>query len=262
MNAENLAQLLCRDFVHSVGTRHERSFIVTNFRYPDGDFVLLYVQPDGDQCIITDLGTTLFKCTVARVILTDTRKNLLNVICRKYGIEQDHGALRKVINVKSVGADTLAFCEAVTRISNLQMETDSGSRSVIPAQIERLLEQRVTPQRQFVRKWSHPDLDTSGDYPVDYRLNGVGEARNVFIVGSPAKSTFVAAASSFFRLNAIYVPTLAIIDPEVHFGRHYISRLQRAATEIRYGVTGYEEQIVRFALSGMEVSPIGADSAL
>jgi hypothetical protein len=252
MDVEALAKLLCRDFVLTVGRRHERQFVVTRFRYPDGDYVPLYVRQEGSRTVATDLGTTLFKCTVRRVAITDQRDAFIRSVCRRYGVEYEQGVLTTPITPESAGRNCLSLCEAITRVSNLQLESDTRDRSTLPAQIDRLFEQHVSPKRTVTRDWYHPDLDSNADYKVDYHLNGAGEARNVFFVGSSAKSTLVAAVNNFLKLHGAFAPTLTIVDPQVQLGKHYLNRLQRASTQIRFGLRGYEDDVVRFALGGMD----------
>lgn len=250
IDVSTIAGRLCGDLVLDVAQRGDRSFVVSSFRYPDGDYVLIYFDNYGERDFATDRGTTLFKCTVDRIAITDARNELITSICRRYGVELRDGELRKPLS-DNPGLDCLRFCEAITRVSNLQYET-AKDRSVLSDEVADFLEREVSPFRKIQRGWTDPQIDPDGDYPVDYRLNGVGQPRNIFYVGSGGKSTLVSAVSSFLRLNRLFVPTLAIVDPEIHLGRHHVGRLQRATTEIRFGLAGYEKDVIEFSLEGMQ----------
>jgi hypothetical protein len=246
----DFADRLCRDIVHSVGRRDDRSFVVTTFRYPDGDLIALYAEGRGEDSYLTDKGTTLFKCTVSRIQMNEARQDLVDSVCRRYGVTLRDGELRKALRMQSFGLDCLRFCEAMTRISNLQFDADARSRSAFTEQVAALLERRVAPVRPILRRWTNPQLDPQGDYPIDFCVGDGNEARNVFAVGSAGKSTLVSAVSSFLKLHGAYVPTLSLVDPEIKLGTHHLNRLQRASTEIRFGVIGNEQDIVQFALAG------------
>ncbi len=249
MALTDLANKLCRDMVHSVGHRHNRGFITTTFRYPDGDFVALYPEGIGENTYITDKGQTLFKCVVNRIPMSESREDLIDGICKRYDVVLQGGEFRKRVDLDRFGFHCLRFCEALTRVSNLQMDGDAKDRSTFSARVAALIERDVAPVRQVYHRWTDPQLDPKGDYPVDYRVNAEGPARNIFAVGSGGKSTLVSAVSSFLKLHDTYVPTMSIVDPDIQLGTHHLNRLQRASTEIRFGVTGYEQDIVNFALS-------------
>ena len=244
----DLTSRLCRDMVHSVAQRDERKLITTTFRYPDGDFIPIYYEGVGSDFYITDKGQTLFKCAVKRIAV-DSRQDLIDGICKRYDVTLQEGEFRKRVDFDRFGFQCLRFCEAITRVSNLQMESDARDRSTFPARVAALIEREVAPRRAVDPRWTDPNLDPKGDYPVDYHVNKVGVPRNIFTVGSGGKSTLVSAVSSFFKLHNAYVPTLSLVDPDVKLGTHHLNRLQRASTEIRFGVTGYEDQIVKFALA-------------
>ena len=249
----SVANMLCRDIVRSCGQRGDRQFLVTNFRYPDGDFINLYFYANEATggMLVTDKGTTLFKCLVAGIGITTTRSSLIESICYRYGIKQsEDGELCKEFKRTDIGKESLRFCEGIVRISNLQFDNELRSRSVIYEDLSALLEREVSPHRSIHRHWFHPDFDPTHDYPVDFHINSRQEPRNIFFIGSAAKSNLTVLVSSFLRLNNLSFPTLAVVDPEVRLPKHNLSRLQRVSTEIRFGLRDYERDVVDFALGG------------
>src|SRR5580658_2508435 len=124
MTATDLAKRLCGDLVRRVAEWNNRSFIVTNFHYPDGDLVNLYLESDNDiftghSVFLTDLGTTLFKARENGVEVTSPRERTIEAICNSYGMEFRAGILKKKLSEENPGADCLTFCEAISRISCL-----------------------------------------------------------------------------------------------------------------------------------------------
>lgn len=256
MDVLALSNLVCRDLVRRVGRSGGRSFIVSTFTYPDGDFINLYVEsPKNGETYLSDFGTTLFKCAVDRVSLNDTREDRIRTICRLHDIEYCDGAFRRRIRPQAAGLDFLSFCQALTRVSNLQFESEAREMSPLAEEVNQLLQREVAPQRSIVRRWTHPEFDPNKDFPVDYHVGGAIGGRNIFYVGSSGKSNLVVAVSSFLKLHAAGLPTLSIVDPTMKLSSHPLRRLQIASTEIRFGVTGNERDIVAFALADINSGP-------
>ncbi len=250
MDASELVSRLCKDIVRAVATRGLRTYIVTNFHYPDGESVNLYLESKGDAHWLSDLGTTLFKCISGGVDLTTTRRQFIESICNMHELQLEQTTLRKRLRLENAGVDCVSFCEAISRISTLEYQRENRQRSYLPEQVESLLVRRVEPIRTIARRWTNPAIDLHESFPVDYRLNGRGEPRHIFHVASAEKSTLVSAVCNFFKAKDAYVPTLSIVDPDLELGEHYMDRLQLASTQIRFGVSGNEDPIVQFALEG------------
>jgi hypothetical protein len=190
---------------------------------------------------------TLFKCLVNRIAMNESRRALVDSVCRRYGVTNFDSELRIEIQPRTVRQNCLSLCEAVTRISNLHFEAAVRERSKIHDEVYDLLRRGIAAPRKIESVWSHPTIDPDKDFPVDFHLNGYGEPRNIFFVGSPGKSTLVAAVVGFLKLNNASAPTMSIVDPELTLPTRHIHRLQRVSDEVRYGVKGYEREIIAFA---------------
>jgi len=251
MNATDLATRLCKDMVRAVAQRGTRAYIITAFTYPDGESVNLYVENKDSGSWLSDLGTTFFKFNTGGLNLTSPRHQFIQAICNTYGVEIERATLRKQLRSDSATSDCLAFCEALSRISTLEYQRESRSRSNFPELVDGLLKRKVEPARPIDRGWTNPTIDLHKSFPVDYRINGVGEPRHLFHVASAEKSTLVSAVCNFFKAKNAYVPTMSVIDPDLNLGEHHLDRLQLASTQIRFGVIGSEDIIARFGLEGM-----------
>jgi hypothetical protein len=247
MNVTELAGGLCGDLVRSVAQRGTRSFIVTNFRYPDGDSVNLYLESKGASEWLTDLGTTIFKYGTNGLELSDSRRQFIQAICNTYGLELEKTVFRKRLTVDRPGLDCLSFCEALSRISTLEYQKESRHKGSFFEQVDNLLKHRVEAVRKIERRWTDPLIDPNQSFPVDYRMNGTGTPRNLFYVATADKSNLVSAVCNFFKIKGVYVPTMSVIDPDLNLGKHHMDRLQLASTHLRFGVVGSEDAIVEFA---------------
>jgi hypothetical protein len=247
ISVKTLATHLCHDVVDEVGIRHGIAFIVTSFRYPDGDSVNLYVDRRDGESWVTDLGTTHTKFALEGMRITEARQRVIDVVCRSYGVRQSELSLAARLDPASPSVGCLGLCEAITRISTLHYGIVSNERSDIHGAIESILKARVGHARKWTQDWTDPALDERQAFPVDFRMNGTGKPRHLFGVASRYKAALVSAVSHFFRAHDKYVPTMCVIDPAAKLGRHHIDRVQLAADEIVFGVD--EDRIAEFALS-------------
>jgi hypothetical protein len=246
--ANSIAARLCDDLVSEVALRHGREFIITTFRYPDGDSLNLYVEARGKETWVTDGGTTLYKFAVSGMRVTDARQHIIDVICRTYGLilgEDSRFSLQ--LDRKSPGESCRLFCEALTRVSTLRYDFLPRMQTALRTALESLLVERVRPVRRWTENWTDRLMDKKRLYPVDYRFNGVQPPRHVFRVATPYKAALVPAVVNFFRVNGQDVPTLSVIDPEANLGASHIQRVKSVSTEICFGIE--EERIVDFALA-------------
>lgn len=249
LTTSELAAGLCRDFVREVAEYGGREFVVTNFHYPNGDLVIFYLEHRDDAWAVTDRGITSSCFAGDGIKLTSARQDFIKSVCNRYGVEFDAPALRKPLTFGRYSLDCLALCETITRVTALHHDRDDRTRSTLEEEVGYLLAKRVAPERQVIHKWSDPRLDQRQSFPVDFRTEGLGEPRHIFQVASRHKSTLVAAVSHFYRSHGVIAPTMSIVSPDIHLGRHEIDRLQRASTEIKFGIEGNEDAIVQFALA-------------
>jgi hypothetical protein len=144
----------------------------------------------------------------------------------------------------------MALCEAITAVSSIFYHVDSPVRSSLPIAVDKILRKKVEPKRGIERQWTDRRNDPNGSFPVDFRMNGIGEPRNIFPVTSSSKSIMVVAVANFLRSHGIRGRSLAIIDKGADLGPRDVNRLQLTADEIMFGLEGHESKIVKFALSG------------
>lgn len=252
MNLDEIKTGVCDDLVRGISTRGFRSFIETQFKYPDGDFIVLYLEGKGARTQISDLGTTAYKLKMDNIDLTsDRHAQLITGVCNLYGVTFSGRKIRRPIQQESVSLDFLAICEAILRISNLEFEVVRRQHTALRSRISNLLAADVGSRRKLDSDWFAP-FDDNHSAPVDFRLNTVGEPRHIFHVASQVKSERVFGITCYLRLHDIDVPTMSIVDDRVFSSltRGMQDRLGDVCEIVR-GVAGNEPSIVEFALSGM-----------
>ncbi len=248
MVIEGLKRKLCRDVLVDADVVAGRSVVVTSFSYPNGDSIDIFFRSMGDTIAASDEGATLSFFKTQGVELPPDRRELIKTICRSFDVEFTTPEIRKQFQLSDIGPACLSLCEAITNVASIYYHVDTPVRSSLPVAINKLLRARVEPKRGVDRQWTSRRHDPKGSFPVDFRMNGIGDPRNIFAVTSPSKSIMTVAVMNFLKSHRIPGHSLAVIDPDAEIGPRDTNRLELTADKIIYGITGKENTIVRFAL--------------
>lgn len=250
MNAELVAEKICRDVWQRVGKRDDRSWIVTRFRYPDGDFVNIYFESFAGGIQASDYGHTLRKLHLSGITLTEPRRNLIAVVCHLHGVTFDGTVFYKSLASDSVGVDCISLCQAIAKISNLDYESPSHAISSFSSQVDFIVERLIKPHCSVSVNWNDPEVDPTGRFPVDYKFNGVDPARYLFKVTTEEKRSRVGETCGFLKMKNRLPASVAVVDIDAGIKDSQIELLENF-TKVIMGVSGNEDHIVRFALEGV-----------
>lgn len=250
MTIEIFAASVCKDLIYGLGKRGDRSFIVTTFTYPDGDHVPLYLDHAGGVPVLTDRGTTLFKCVEDGLDMkVVSRLDLISAVCASLGVEFANNALRKPVATERPGLDMVALLTAIARISNYQYDRETKSRPVIHQQVRRLLQSQVKPIKSVEPNFVYSDVDATAAFPVEFKV-GDQSPRHIFTIQSAQKSNVVVATTQYLKAREHGAPTLAVIGSDVKLTVKDYERLSAVTRQIiKNGPEGHEDEIADFALA-------------
>jgi hypothetical protein len=250
MIIHGLKKRLCRDLLVEAESTELGSVAITSFSYPNGDSVNLYFSSLGDTLAVSDEGATVAFLKNQAIDFPTERRNAIKTMCRPYDVEFVTPDLRRQFQLPEIGVACMALCEAITTVASIYFHVDSPVKSSLPVAVDKLLRKRVESKRGVERQWIDKRHDPEGSFPVDFRLNGIGEPRNIFPVTSTSKSLMVVAVGNFLRSHSVKGRSLAIVDNEAGLGHRDLNRLQLTTDEIIFGLDGHESKIVKFALEG------------
>lgn len=248
-----LKKKLCRDLLAEENVTELGTVAITTFSYPNGDSVNLHFSAlGGDSLAVSDEGATLAFLRNQAIELTPARRNNIKTMCRPYDVEFVTPILRREFQMPEIGIACMALCEAITAVASIFYHVETALKSSLPVAIDQILRKKVQPNRGVERQWIDKRHDPQGSFPVDFRMNGVGDPRNIFPVTSTSKSLMVVAVGNFLRRYHARGKSLAIVDKEADLGARDMNRLQLTTDEIIIGLEGQESRIVDFALGGVK----------
>jgi hypothetical protein len=249
MNALELSSKLCGDIVHRVVSEDGRNFIVTPFRYPDGDYINLYVESFGGTTFISDCGDTLYKFRVSGLNYTEARMEIIKNVCRLHDVTFEKPAFRKKIDPKKRGSDCLAFCGAIAQISTLDYEAGPRLTADFEEEVDVFVRNVLEPIRVPTRKWTHPTIDIHKAFPVDYHFNGSPNQINLFQIASVQKIDRVCAVIGYLRYHSVLTPSICVVGKDVELRGANLDRLNESTNQILVGVNEHAELIKEMVLS-------------
>lgn len=248
MLVHEVAASVCPDLVRRVVERGGRSFIVTPFKYANGDFINAYVTQDHSGSVLSDLGATMYRLSTEGIELTEGREETVLRIAALHDMRMDDGVFTRAFDKANVGQCLIDFCAAIARISNLEFIDSRRRHSTIPDAVEAVMTTMVRPARHVEHEWTDKEIDPGAAYPVDYHVNSKGPPRNLFTVTSREKGIHVASVCNFFKAHQRYVPTMVVIDKDAHVAGRPLRQLKAAVDDLCFGVSGEESRIAGFAL--------------
>ena len=263
MTARELADKLCKDVVRGVHERDGRSFIVTTFPYPTGDFITLYVRAGPDGTYASDEGMTTYWLAVDGIDLTDIRSDVVRSACLLHEVTFDGESFSRRLGPDSVGADVLSLLQAIARVSTLRYDKAGRSVGTLTAELSTLVDAQIAPSRPYTSGWTDEAYDPTRSHPVDYHFNGLGfptlqepnVPSNIFIAGSRERAETVAGIILFWQRSLPNFKSMCVLPSDLKLTRLGRARLASAADAVVSGVGGHERQIANFALSREKFTP-------
>ncbi len=145
--------------------------IQTPFLYPDGDFIDIFFQGEGDTGTLTDLGETMRWLRMQTITQRQSRKQqqLIADICLTHNVELFHGMFMARVRQPEDFADAITrLCQCVLRVSDLWFTFHYKIGESIVEDVEDLLrENNIAFNRgpkivgQSGKPWQ-PDFQTRG----------------------------------------------------------------------------------------------------
>ena len=163
-------------------------YIATPFVFGDGDQPVIALSPEGDGWALSDRGNSLFRLghqlTDAEYDDPALRRRMDSALVMA-GIKQRDDELVKEIPPGQYAAALFDFVHALLKIDELgdypalanppvvaPKRTGSEARAQIKDEVRELVAECV-PQDRFVPDWYDPGWDRDGEYPVDFKVNGM-----------------------------------------------------------------------------------------
>jgi hypothetical protein len=177
-----------------------RFLVRTPFRFDDGDHFVIALKREGDGWILTDEASTIMHLSYwldTDAIESGNRRQIVDSSLSSFSVENRDGELIVPIIENRFGDALFDFVQALTKVTDISYLSREVVRSTFMDDLRAFLKSEVSEDRiEF--DW-RDDRDSSGKYPVDFRINHM--KRPLFIYGLPNEDKMNVATISLLTFE-------------------------------------------------------------
>jgi hypothetical protein len=190
MNPESIVQEFRRKVCEGIRLTSEgvnRYIVFTPFMFDDGDHLSILLKRENDKWYLSDEGHTFMHVSYDEIdIERGTRSKIIDSVLLSYGIRNETGELRSVIEGDAYGDALYSFVQGLIKITDISYLTRERVRSTFLEDFRFFLEERI-PENRRVFEYSDPKHDPERKYVIDCRINGTRRPLFVFAIHNDDK---------------------------------------------------------------------------
>lgn len=227
MMAETLEQEFRRkvcEEIRLVGEGLNRYIVFTPFMFDDGDHLCILLKRQDGRWYLSDEGHTFMHVTYDDIdIERGTRHKLIEMVLLSYGIRNEEGELKLIIEGDAYGDALYSFVQGLIKVTDVSYLTRERVRSTFMEDFRAFLEERV-PESRRAFNYSDPQRDPEKKYVVDCRVNG--NKRPLFVFAIPTDDKCRDATITCLHYEKFGIPFVAtgIFENQEEINRRVLAR--------------------------------------
>ena len=201
-----------------------RYIVFTPFMFDDGDHLCILLKRAGDRWYLSDEGHTFMHVSYDEIdIERGTRSKIIDAVLLSYGIRNEDGELKSIIEGDAYGDALYSFVQGLIKITDVSYLTRERVRSTFLEDFQSFLTEQV-PEDRRVFDYNNPQRDPERKYIVDCRVNGT--RRPLFVFAVPNDDRCRDATITCLQYEKFEVPFVAtaIFENQVEINRRVLAR--------------------------------------
>lgn len=201
-----------------------RYLVLTPFMFDDGDHLCILLKREGTKWYLSDEGHTFMHVSYDEIdIEQGNRRKIIDNVLLSYGIRNDNGELKAVIEGDAYGDTFYSFVQGLIKITDISYLTRERVRSTFLEDFQSFLGERV-PEDRRAFDYSDPQHDPERKYVVDCRINGA--RRPLFVFAVPNDDKCRDATITCLKYEKFGVPFIAsaIFENQEEINRRVLAR--------------------------------------
>ena len=215
------------------------------FYYPDGDMIEIFLEINGNNIIIQDMGMTLMRLSYNFDLNSKNKKKVFNEILNNYQMEESEGNLKIIASCDEIFSYLIQFIQVVIKISDLEFLKREVVRSLFYEYFEKFIIidlENFKPIKEF-----YPDFDTEKQYPAPYAI----PIKNkdpfcIYPIASDDKCNESTITVQHYELHNFKPETMAVFENQESIGRKPLARLSNVVGKQFSTLTGNELRIEEY----------------
>lgn len=235
-------------------------YVATPFAFGDGDQPVIALMPNGDGWILSDLGSTIFRLGFQLdddAMENPANKRRLNSALSMAGLNLHNDVLTKPLQNGNYADALFDFVHALLKIDEMgdfgvempASRTPGGSvrRSQVRTEVAALVNS-VLPSRRVRSNWHDPDWDRNGEYPVDFKINGMATPLFLHALGNDNHTRDATITVYRFNDQSVIGKHIAIFRDEARLTRKVKAKLEAVCHNSFGNVKRQSDEIKEFLL--------------
>jgi len=231
---ETLCSLMCAEVL--LKKKNDRLIsIETPFYFADGDPYQIYIKEmPGGILRLTDMGHTMMHLSYENDIdkfREGTRGKIFDLIKSETFIEEDNGEFFIDTPLENLGYSIFRLGQALTKINDLTFLNRARAESTFYEDLQEQLF-KVVGREKVKKDYYFDEMENSGDYPIDYRIEG--KHAPLFLFGIPNRDKARLATIILERLlrSKADFDSILIFSDQGSIPKQDLARLSNAGGEM------------------------------
>lgn len=201
-----------------------RYIVFTPFMFDDGDHLCILLKRENDRWYLSDEGHTFMHVSYDELdIERGTRGKIVDTALLSYGIRNEDGELKCIIEGDAFGDALYSFVQGLIKITDVSYLTRERVRSTFLEDFRSCLMERV-PENQRVFNYSDPQHDRERKYVTDCKINGAKRPLFVFAVDNDDKCRDATITCLYYEIRKVPFVPMAIFENQEVINRRVLAR--------------------------------------
>ena len=222
--------------------------VFTPFRFEDGDHLSIVLRQNMLGWTLSDEGHTYMRLTYdmdEADFLSGTRQQIISDALSVFQVEDRDGEL--VLNVPDnrYGDALFSFVQALLKITDVSYLSRERVRSTFKEDFQKLISDIIPDERREFN-WFDQQLDPSGKYTVDCRINEMPRPIYAYALLNDSQARDATIALHQFNEWGIAFHPIGIFENQEEISRNVLARFSDVCERQFSSLAGNQERIERF----------------
>lgn len=203
----------------------DRFVVRTPFRFEDGDHFAIALKREGSGWILTDEASTIMHLSYwldTDAIESGNRKDIVDSSLASFAVENRDGELVIPVTENRFGDALFNFVQALTKVSDVSFLSREVVRSTFMEDLKTFLKSKV-PEDRIEFNWKD-ERDTSGKYPVDFRINRMKKPLLIYGIPNEDKLNVASISLLIFEKWGLKFQSMGIFEEQEEIPRKPLAR--------------------------------------
>lgn len=232
-----LRRILCQSWCEGLDVADEQDGSIRMsmpLHDPDGDAITVWARTVMGGWRLSDGGATIMRLSYEHdldSLLDGSRGKVFERLLSESGLREEEGELAMETQENELGGALLRFGQGLLRVGDLKLWTRNRIANSFYDDLRTRLEACAGRERVH-QDYAIPNIPGSGDYPVDFYVEGGSEPLYVFGVPGRDKARLATIVLQHLQTHVPRFNSLVVFQNAADLGNADLRRLMNAANDM------------------------------